>query len=319
MSNLINSTADIKAHFATIDGNMLWTSFKSFCEDAERDVVQEAIGADALTYFTGNLTGLTGVKQDVLTLLQRASAYLTVFNWSQTSLFRITDKALYIGKSGDGVIISDKKLRDFKRYCDETGNNHLDAAIDLMENNLDQFPAYAESGTRQNIQQGFIRTAKDFQKQKSIRNSRVTFLAMYTTMVDVQENRFPAVMGDYYEIFKERFLDDELSPDEKKLLPVIKKALAFLTIAESGDLPLQITGEGIFISRLNGSLDYEQKDPVDMAQLQYTLDDLRDKGNRKILELQQYLIKNAILYPDFTPPPVDDIDVNSLDSGIYVF
>lgn len=320
MANLINSVAEIKANYAAVDGNMEWDSFESYCQDVERDIIADtAIGSDALNYFIGNLNALDGIKKDVLTRLQRASAYLTVHKWSFSAAFRLTDQALYVTKGKDGAIISDKKLRDLRTYLEETGYMHLDKAIDLMEGNLDQFPAYADSGLRQQVQQAFIRTAADFSRQKSIKDSRVTFMALYTNMLDVQDRRLPDAFGDYYELFKERFLDDELSPEEKKLLPAVKKAIAFLTLAESSDLPLQITGEGIFINRGNGSTDYEQRDPADELRIKYAFEDLRDKGNRKIQELKQYLVTNSILYPDFTPPQIEDTEVNNDCSGIIIF
>ncbi|MBS7565154.1 hypothetical protein KHS38_12135 [Mucilaginibacter sp. Bleaf8] len=319
MNRLLNSTEELKAHFATVDGNIKWPSFKSFEEDAERDVIEPAIGQDTIDVLTGNAGTLDGVKLQALELLQRSAAYLTVLNWSQTSTFRITDQALYISKGNDGVVISDKKLRDFRSHCETAGYNFLDKAIDLMERNLVLFPSYADSGVRQEQMKNFIRTAIEFSAQKNIRNSRVTFLAMRETMLDVEDHYLPVAMGAYYPVYKERFLDDDLSQPEKVLLPMIRKAVAFLTIAGSGDLPLQFTADGIFVSRLNSSMDFEQRDPADQARIQYQLDDLRDKGMRKLNELRTHLIDNATAYPDFQFTAAPDVEVNSKDSGLFIF
>lgn len=317
--NLINSTVELKAHFATVDGNIAWSSLKTYLEDAERDHIEPAIGPDALIYFAGNLQGLDGVKLRVLQLLQRSAAHLTILNWSQTSPFRITDKALYISKGGDGVVISDKKLRDFRSYCETAGLNFLDQAIELMEANLVQFPAYAESGTRQEQQQCFIRTAREFSRLKSIRDSRHTFTMLRPAMLEAEDHFLPVAMGAYYQVFKERFLDDELSIAERALLPMVRKAIAFLTLATAGDLPLQFTADGIFINRYGNSIDYEQKDPAEQSRINYALADLREKGMRKVNELRQYLIDNVSSYPDFDYTPVPEEPVNDKDSGLFIF
>ncbi|MGY0037638.1 hypothetical protein [Pedobacter sp. NJ-S-72] len=110
MAHLINNIEELKANFSALDSNFNWPSIKSFVEDVETDIITETIGEDTLLYFQGNLTGLTGKSLQVLQTLIRSVAYLSVLRWSQTAIFRLTDKALFVAKSADGVIISDKKI-----------------------------------------------------------------------------------------------------------------------------------------------------------------------------------------------------------------
>lgn len=321
MSNLINSAAELKANFAGLSLNFSWPNIKSYQEDVERDIIAETIGADALDYFTGNLTGLAGVQLQALTLLQRSSAYLTILRWSQFALFQFEDKALFLAKTTSGAIPSDKKLTDLRSTCEESGFNFLDKAIDLMERNLDLFPSYRDSGIRQSFNQGFMCTAIEFDKERSICRSRLTFLSLFTAMLDIQEDSLPAVMTDaYYQLFKERYLDGDLSADEKKLMPFIRKAVAMLTVAEGcKQLPVKVRANGLFINRYANSVDYGMQDPAGMAQADYLREDHEEKGARWLGKLRAYMIANAGTLPGYTAPVDEDINVNDKCSGLYFF
>ncbi len=320
MSTLISDKDELKANFGAIDANFTWESIKSFVEDVERDIIAETIGDEALAYFAGNPTLNTGVFQKVLAVLKRAEAYLTILKWSQTALYRLTDKSLYIAKNSDGVVISDKKLRDLRNYCEETGFNHLDKAIGLMEANLEQFVAYADSGVRQSLMQGFIKTAADFHLQRSINNSRITFMSMSAIMLDVEAEYLPATMGKaFYEVYKERYLDDELTSNEKKLLPLIKKAVAFLTVGKAcSELPIKVTDKGLLINRYNDTKEYDQADPASAARIHFLQDDTLEKGRRKLQELYNELVANANLYPGFIAPATETHTPNDCDSGVFI-
>jgi hypothetical protein len=263
MATLINDIIDLKANIGAIDANFTWKSMQSFVEDVERDIIAETIGDDALAYFANHPTLATGVYPKVYVLIKRSEAYLSILKWSQTALYRFTDKALVVAKSTEGVIISDKKLRDLRNYCEETGFNFLDKAITLMEAHLDQFTDYADSAVRQTMMRGFIKTAADFDLQRSINKSRITFMSLSAIMIDVQDERLPLIMGDvFYEGFKERVLDGDLTINEKKLLPLVKKAIAFHTLARAcNELPIKITDKGLLINRYNDTREYDQADP----------------------------------------------------------
>ncbi|MGY0037637.1 DUF6712 family protein [Pedobacter sp. NJ-S-72] len=188
-----------------------------------------------------------------------------------------------------------------------------------MEANLSLFPAYAESGLRQNLLRGFIKTA-DFSLQRNINNSRMTFLSLMEIMLTVQDSVLPHVMGqEYYEVFKEKFFDDDLSLTEKKALPLIKKAIAPLTIAQAcKELPVKLNSRGLFINKFVDTKEYDQQEPADAARTQYLCDDHQEKGERRLVDLRDFLIKNAGSLPGFIPPSVISVNYNAEDSGIYL-
>lgn len=319
MANLINSSADLKANFGSLSLNFTWANIASFVADVERDIIADTIGDAQLAYFAGNLTGLSGVPLQVLTLLQRAESYLSILNWSQTALFQFEDKALYLAKTTIGAIPSDKKLRDLRDHCEEKGFNFLDSAISLMENNLVSFGPYAASANRQQASQGFIRTAIEFNRQRSISNSRLTFLSLVTVMLEIQDTRLPDIMTpEYYALFQTRYLSDALSPAEKALLPLVQKAMAMLTIAQAClQLPLKISSKGILVNKYQGRTDYDQQDPADLAQAQFLQDDHLDKGERALSKLKKYLETNAGNIPDYRAPLIDNTCVNSKHNAFF--
>ncbi|RVU01084.1 hypothetical protein EOD41_10745 [Mucilaginibacter limnophilus] len=321
MPNLINNSAELKANFGALSLSFTWVNISSFVEDVERDIIAEAIGFDALEYFITNSSSLTGVRKQALILLQRSVSYLTIHRWSHTALYQFEDKALYVAKSTGGAVISDKKLKDLRVFCEEQGFIFLDKAIDLMERNLVEFPDYADSGTRQDLLQGFIKTAADFSKYRNIRSSRITFLSVYADMLEVQDQQLPNYMTPaYYAVYKEKYLDGELSLDEQKLLPLIKKAVAMLTVAEAcKHLPVKVTGDGLFINRYNNSIDYEMADPAAAAQVQFLQDDHQDRGERALNKLKEFITDNPLFFPGYVAPTASNIQLNDECSGIVMF
>jgi hypothetical protein len=317
---LINDAATLKANIGSIDANFTWGAISSFVQDVERDIITEAIGPEALLYFEGNLTLSDPTFQKALQLMQRAEAYIAIFKWSQFALYRITDKSLYVAKNGDGVIISDKKFRDFKTAAEEAGFNFLDKAIAVMEANLTTFAAYAASGTRATLMQGFIVTAADFHLQRSIDNSRLSFMSMHQIMLDVQDDFLPDILGAaYYPVFLDSFLDGDLTSDELKLLPFIKKAIAFLTVSRAvKQLPAKITSKGIMINKYNDNREYEQQEPAELARIEYLSDDSLEKGQRKLYDLKNFLVANSSLYPNFILPVTVTVTPNCADSGTFL-
>ena len=320
MATLINNKVDLKANMGAIDANFTWESIKSFIEDVERDIIADSVGTDIIDWYLAHLDGLDGAQLKVYQLLCRAEAYLGIYRWSQTALYRLTDKALYIAKATDGAIISDKKLRDLRNYCQEEGFNFLDKAIRLMEASLMDFPAYADSMERLELLKGFIKTAAEFNLLRSIDNSRLSFLSMYAIMLDEQDDYLPRYMGDdFYDGFKERFLDGDLSAEETKLMPLIKKAVAMLTIARaSKELPVKFTARGLFINKFADTREYDQQDPAEAARLQYLADDTFEKAERKLIELQNYLVAKADLFPGYIAPLPDTTILNSACDGIII-
>ncbi len=317
---LINDVPTLKANLGSLDANFNWPSISSFVQDVERDIISDAIGDDALAYFEGNVTLNNATFQKALQLLQRAEAYLAVFKWANFAIYRITDKSLFIAKNSEGVIISDKKFRDFKLFSEEQGFNFLDKAITLMEANLDTFAAYRDSGTRATTRLGFINTASDFNTQRSIDNSRLSFMSMHQIMLDVQDDYLADILGAaYYPVYKERFLDNDMSSAEQALLPLIKKGIAYLTISRAvKQLPAKITAKGILINKYNDNREYEQAEPAELARIEYLSDDSREKGERKLYEVKNYLVNNAASFPDFIVPLTATVTPNSRNSGLFI-
>ncbi|HVW97501.1 MAG TPA: DUF6712 family protein [Mucilaginibacter sp.] len=320
MATLISDIATLKSNFSGIDANFSWASIKSFVEDAERDIIADAIGDEAVTYFQENPNLNDATFQKARSLIMRAEAYLSVLRWSQTAVFRMTDKSLYVAKSSDGAIISDKKLRDLRNYCEENGYRYLDKAIATMEGAIDTFAAYRDGEARQATLQGFITTAADFNAQRRIDNSRLTFISIGAMMLDAQDEYLPPVMGAaWYVDYKSRYISGGLTVAEKKLLPIIKKAVAFLTISRAcRELPVKVGAKGLLINRYNNSNEYDQQDPADAARADFMVDDNQDKGQRKLDELKNFLVANATDYPDYIPPATPDVTENDDPcSGIY--
>ncbi|MBE7178185.1 MAG: hypothetical protein INR69_17415 [Mucilaginibacter polytrichastri] len=316
MPKLLHNTDELKAAYGAIDANFTWSNIESAVNDAETDHIEKTIGPEELTTIAGDATGDRAKAKE---LLVKACAHLSIYIWSQTALYRLNDASLSVAKDSGGVIISDKKLRDFRNYSHDKAFGYLDEAVFLMESRLADFPAYADSKERMDIRWTFIPTAIDFKRMVRSNLTRPALLSYLPVMQDAENQHLPLVMTPaYYEIFKERYLDGELSPAELKLLPMVQKASAHLTLCRVYEDPTVTGDDGTMVSRLGNSIDYEQRDPASAQLLAQLAGRQQENAEAALRMVKMYLQRNASDYPDYNPPVRASVEVNSKCSGLFI-
>lgn len=320
MPRLLSNEIELKANFAALEVNAVFSGFQSFVDDAE-DILAEIVGYHVINFLAEQKETEDPVIKRAVTFMSRAAAHLGIYIWSKTAMYKITNGVLMLVKTDKGAIISDKKLQDLHGYCQETGYTFLDRAIRVMEGALNKFPLYEESEERLKSRSSFIQTAGEFSGYHSIGESRITFQSLLPIMADVEERFLPAYMGEeFYLTYKDAFLNETADADYKKLLPFIKKAIALLTVSESFNrLPVQLKASGLFIDSFTSTTEYEQKLSPDQKEKERLRGYFFGLGESTLLKLRTYLVKNAVLYPEFTPPAAAITSVNAKESGLYAF
>jgi hypothetical protein len=318
MPRLLSDKIELKANFAALEVNAEFGGFKSFIDDAE-DTLAEIVGYHVINGLAEAKDSTDPVVKRAVTAMSRAVAHLGIYIWSKTAMYKISEGVLMLVKSEKGAIISDKKLQDLHGYCQDTGYKFLDKAIALMEANLAKFPLWAQSDERLRSRQYFIQTAGDFSAFHSIGESRITYQSLMPIMADVEERFLPVYMGEeYYLTFKELYVEEMASADDKKLLPYIKKAIALITVSDSFNrLPVQLKAGGLFIDSFTSTTEYEQKLSPDQKEKDRLRGYYFNLGESTLLKLRQYLNKNASLYPEYTPAAPGLASINTKESGVY--
>jgi hypothetical protein len=242
------------------------------------------------------------------------------------AMYYFTPDAPFIsGQTGMMVPEQDDKRTAEKWMIDRAmfasykrGLKAIDRLLEYLEKNIDTFILWAESDSYTIYKQGFINSVKQFEKFVRIGNSRRTFLALQPIMDRIEENRIQsAISPDLYDAIKEQILDDDLTPENKKLLYKIQSAVANLTIAEGiMQLPLIVDEEGIILSEDPRAMTPEQKLMLTKNRQQL--------GENDMADLQDFLYKNADNYPLFKEstsynPTGENLFMNDQDSRTAAF
>lgn len=213
----------------------------------------------------------------------------------------------------------------FRKGRIEGGHKALQQAIDYLEDNIDEevFEPYAVSDQHAAARSLFINDAKTFSKYfRAINSSVVTFRAMLDAQ-DQSERRYisKAIGEDFFDALKEKIIDQDLSAEEKKLLPYIQRPLAHYTIAEAIPvLPIEFDGTNLFVNSLpayGNSENVESKAAVDQPRLQALMNKCMITADENLKSLIAYLVKNASYFPLFEVPDTYDENINDEERGTY--
>ena len=140
----------------------------------------------------------------------------------------------------------------------------------------------------------FINTAEEFDLVFPINRSRLTFLSLVPFLKRVQENEIRSCLtSDQYDDLKEVILDQDETPEDKKLLGKICQPLALLTMSVAVKrLSSQLLPDGIFqhlvTNVVNGRSPATKVDRNEISEL------LARDGARELQQLQEYLRKISL-------------------------
>jgi hypothetical protein len=146
------------------------------------------------------------------------------------------------------------------------GMRAIDALYLFLEKNIDDFNDWATSTAYTEFKKYFVNTTALFNDCVRIANSRNTFLQLIPDMATVEELTMKVALGDdYFDELKEKFIDDDLSNDEVKVVAFLQKAIANLTMARAANqLTFKFMTEGIVsISTLNSTADQKENEAKD--------------------------------------------------------
>lgn len=222
----------------------------------------------------------------------------------------ISDSGVYVISTGDRKPISDAKLHKISQQLSDSGFNFIEKTMEFLEANLDEFPEYKNSEARKETISFFITSAKEFTRFVNIRSSRITFMALLPVMGSVEETWLTKRIGaDVKAALLERRNNNALTDADKKLLPKIKRAVAFMTTADAAQvLSVELRNDSILINEFTSSestIRAYRPDPSVLEEFQATYTAKADEVMDEILEL----IKPASV--------TTDSSINS-DSGFYL-
>ncbi len=228
---LLKETDEIKKYIS-VDGSFQYETVFPYIEIAENEV-KKILGKaqyDELNdYYNGPGTGIDELDA-LLPYCQRSIAYFAFLKGLDK--FNVS-----IGNNGIGVIqnsnlapASKERVENLRKNINESAWDSIEALLEFLEENIDDYPLWSSSSEYAYQYEYLISSARKFDELYKIERSRVTFLNWRPAMADVEKITMePVVSKKMLDELKEQIKKDSVTEANQKILPLLQKALAYLT------------------------------------------------------------------------------------------
>jgi hypothetical protein len=303
---LFKTIAEVKLYWPTLSSSKI-ENIKPFIDQAERDFIITAIGKFQYDELNEWYNTETPAENAALTaLLAKVQASLALYAY----YLWIPSGQLQIGDSGIRIATTDTLKTAFQWQIDELQDSILrqagtamDALLEFLEENKDDYGVWATSDAYTKFKDCFIKTAAEFTTiYNALGGSRVNFAAIKGTMKKVQDFvLIPELSAAFYDELMEQYLADDLTPENAKVIPIIQKTLAHLTMAAAiTQLSAKISENGILVFNTSASrIVSKQKEPAPPYMLTKMEQQAKADGLAYLSMLRKFLADNITDYPTY--------------------
>jgi hypothetical protein len=246
---------------------------------------------------------LTDAMETLLDKVRYPLANYAYLKWLPSS-------TLVSGKGGISRTESEKTKTPYEyqmialeNACHEAAFDGIEDLLLFLEENIDEteYADWKTSDAYTVFKNCFINTAEDFSGVYGIGSSRRTFLAMYEIMVETEETRLQGVLGkDFYTELKNEIKGTGLSTANAKLLKLIQRATANLTVAKAAvRLPVRITADGFQLISTSDRMTLKVFSQAETDRLSAIITDANEAGEKYLKELEEFIYENIDDYETF--------------------
>jgi hypothetical protein len=225
--------------YSIVGKDLLWSSVAPAVHKAEQTYFIETIGRQ---FYNDLVTNNTNVAYSIaIDLAQAAIVNLAIWLYLKTGALVIDDSGIYVPKTDNKWIPSDKQLKDIEQaYCLDAMDSLETFLIYLESEAIAQpssFPVWQNSVERQQYNALFIIKSAHLSDYVQIHRSNLTYISLRPTMSYVERHQIAPVMGGYYANLKA--MPSPTGVDYNLLL-FAREALAKLSAAKALRLGMMI-------------------------------------------------------------------------------
>jgi hypothetical protein len=156
-----------------------------------------------------------------------------------------------IGNNGIAVVqtqsltpASKQRTDDLKADLEKAAYDALESLLEFLETNIEDYPTWEASDAYTYQYEFLVSSARRFDELLRIDRSRLTFLNWRPTMADVEFLQiYPTVSKEYCDELKGEIKENDVSEDNAVVLPLLQKALAYLTASIELDKKYENRGQ----------------------------------------------------------------------------
>ena len=255
----------------------------------------------------GDITSLTPAVQKAIKLMRSISAPIATALWVTPGQLQIDNTGIFIARNEYRATAFEWQIKALIKSYMKPGYKAIEEAYYLLDKSISDYPLFASHEEYIYYKKSFIQDSKEFTRLYSpLNNSYLSYLQLRSCMNKAEENDIKNVLlTTYYEAFKTRLAAGSLTPNDKKILPMIKQAVADLTVYRAvSELGASFDENGFMEfdnttgNKVGASVKTVKGETA--TRLAYSLD---VSGNSYITQLKNYLEKNKADYSEYTSDP----------------
>ncbi|MDP2188553.1 MAG: hypothetical protein Q8J69_07710 [Sphingobacteriaceae bacterium] len=237
---LIRSTEQLKNYIGNVATSFNFDAIKPSIDTVEEDIlVREYLGNGLYqllnSYVDSNFTNNAGFAgmQALLPYAARLSAYMGMFEYGQELIVTIQSNGLMVAKTEKQEAARMWQVNKMEERMERGAFNAAEALFNFLWENADAYPLWTQSDQYLELSEGLISSAEEFNRHYHINKSRLVFSRMKPMLIECQQKYITsAISQEYCDELVEKTRDNDLNSEDKKVLVLLRKALANYTIAD---------------------------------------------------------------------------------------
>lgn len=293
MARLINDIEDLKRHII-VSASFDFKKVLPFAKRVERNLVLKLIGSEQYDTIVAH-----EYDEDSIDPINYVKDFLEEAVSNYALLLALPTINVLITNSGSKTTEVDKTVnadwrdkRDLSRSLLKTYNEALDAAFQLMEENIADFEEWATSNYYTIFKELIVQQTSQFDDHFSIKNNRQTFIALKSHMREIEDQYFVGMLGQCtLDFLKGKSADTVVL----KAQDLARKAVVALTVGK-----VAITGTFDFTDSsftvASDQLPWEKQEVLskeDRADLQA---DREKAGGEYMKMLKKIIVDNPLIF-----------------------
>lgn len=320
MDSLIKSIATVK-RYMQVSAMIANSSLPDFVS-AQRRYIFDLLGKDLYAEIATEAATLPANPSELLDLVYRAIIPLAYYSDLATMAVNITQMGVGV-TTGENFQSAPRWL--FQQTKEALENKACAAMEDLFLFLYETKPDNI-TWTINDQYNTIINTGKGFNKHFNLYQPYRTFESLRFIVKKVEDDSIRPLIGD--EFFEALRDSTEATGDELKVITLLKKAVAYLTIKEACELlPVRIGADGFTVALdRNTDMTNQGQQQAPANQMSALMNACSSSGNAYLATVIEFLNKNASseLFPIFFEsehytPIADDIQRSSDNAGKAIF
>lgn len=258
--------------------------------------LSEEVWMDLLIKYESNSTDTAFLA--LLPHVQRPLALLSVFEYAKVGGIQFGESGITRTETQDVKSAYKYQENEFKTTHLYGGYDMLETLLKFLVKNKGDYPDWAISDEAETMQSSLMNYSSDFRKAYGNHINRYTFEILRPIIDDLEAVAIaPCIGEDLIEELKASIL----STKQKKLLAIIRKALANFAIEEGQKrLWVRIQGNEVVQSEILEPQGYQKTTAPGNMPMTYSDRHHADWGNRHMLRIKNYLEANIDDFPTYS-------------------